>query len=160
MVWGCFAGGQVGDLVKIEGILKKEGYHSILQRHAIPSGKKLAGRGFVLQQDNDPKHTSKLCKNYVGKKEEAGELRNMVWPPQSPDLNPIELLWDELDRRFREMRPTNQRELWDCLQKAWKSIPSTSLMKLVCRMPRVCAAVIKARGGYFEESKLGKKSRK
>lgn len=160
MVWGCFAGEKVGDLVKIEGILKKEGYHRILQKHAIPSGKRLVGRGFVLQQDNDPKHTSNLCKNYVAKKAASKELVNMVWPPQSPDLNPIELLWDELDRRVRLMRPTNQKQLWDCLQKAWRSIPSSTLLKLVSRMPKVCAAVIKARGGYFEESKLGKKSRK
>ncbi|RXN33974.1 C-type lectin domain family 10 member A [Labeo rohita] len=39
MVWGCFAGDTVGDLFKIEGILNQHGYHSILQRHAIPSVK-------------------------------------------------------------------------------------------------------------------------
>ena len=36
MVWGCFGAGKVGDLYKVKGILNKEGYHSILQRHAIP----------------------------------------------------------------------------------------------------------------------------
>ena len=34
----------------------------ILQRHAIPGGQHLIGANFLLQQDNDPKHTSKLCK--------------------------------------------------------------------------------------------------
>jgi len=51
-----------------------------------------------MQQDNDPKHTSKLCSNYLHRKEKSGELKMMVWPPQSPDLNPTKLLWDELDR--------------------------------------------------------------
>ena len=37
MVWGCFAGDTVWDLFKIEGTLNQHGYHSILQRHAIPS---------------------------------------------------------------------------------------------------------------------------
>ena len=65
MVWGCFGAGKVGDLYKVKGILNKEGYHSILQRHAILCGQRLIGANFLLQQDNDPKHTSKLCKNYL-----------------------------------------------------------------------------------------------
>ena len=42
---------------------------------------------FLLQQDNDPKHTSKLCKNYLGKKQSASILSVMERPAQSPDLN-------------------------------------------------------------------------
>lgn len=60
MVWGCFGAGKVGDLYRVKGILNMEGYHSILRRHAIPSGQRLIGANFILQQDNDPKHTSKL----------------------------------------------------------------------------------------------------
>ena len=160
MVWGCFGGGKVGDLVKIEGIMKKEHYHKILTRHAVPCGKRLVGRGFVFQQDNDPKHASNLCKGYLVRKQQQKELEIMDWPPQSPDLNPIELLWDELDRKVRLMRPKNKTELWEYLKKAWYSIPKSTLDKLIERMPKVCAAVLKARGGYFEESSLVKKSRK
>ncbi|KAL7852392.1 hypothetical protein SRHO_G00181770 [Serrasalmus rhombeus] len=87
MVWGCFAGDTVGDLFKIEGILNQHGYHSILQWHGIPSGWRLVGPSFIFQQDNDPKHTSRLCKGYLTKKESDGVLRQMTWPPQSPDLN-------------------------------------------------------------------------
>jgi transposase len=58
MVWGCFSYGGVGELVKVEGIMRKEQYHNILQRHAIPSGTELIGPNFIFQQDNDPKHTS------------------------------------------------------------------------------------------------------
>uniref|UniRef100_A0A3B4CHW9 Transposase Tc1-like domain-containing protein n=1 Tax=Pygocentrus nattereri TaxID=42514 RepID=A0A3B4CHW9_PYGNA len=79
MVWGCFAGDTVGDLFKIEGILNQHGYHSILQRHAIPSGWRLVGPSFIFQQDNDPKHTSRLCKGYLTKKESDGVLRQMTW---------------------------------------------------------------------------------
>ena len=56
MVWGCFSGSRVS-------------YHSILQRHAVPSGMHVVGQGFILQQDNDPKHKSKLCQNYLRKKD-------------------------------------------------------------------------------------------
>lgn len=68
MVWGCFSHAGVGQLLQVEGILKKEQYHSILQRQAIPSGINLIGRGFIFQQDNDPKHTSKLCTSYLQRK--------------------------------------------------------------------------------------------
>ena len=44
MVWGCFSHAGVGQLKIIEGIMKNEQYHSILQRHAIPSGINLIGR--------------------------------------------------------------------------------------------------------------------
>ncbi|RXN15934.1 piggyBac transposable element-derived 2-like protein [Labeo rohita] len=46
------------------------------------------------EKDNDPKHTSRLCKGYLTKKESDGVLRQMTWPPQSLDLNPIEMVWD------------------------------------------------------------------
>ena len=79
----------------------------------------------------------------------------MTEPPQSPDLNPIEMVWDELDdRRVKERQPTSAQYMWELLQDCWKSIPSDYLMKLVERMPRVCKAVIKAKGGSFEESKI------
>ena len=69
MVWGCFASDIVRDLFRIQGTLNQHGYHSILQRYAIPSGLRLVGLSFVFQQGNDPKYTSRLCKGYLTKKE-------------------------------------------------------------------------------------------
>ena len=77
MVCGCFGAGKVGDLYKVKGIFNKEGYQSILQHHAIPCGQRLIRANFLLQQDNDPKHTYKLCKKYVGKKQSAGILSHL-----------------------------------------------------------------------------------
>ena len=91
MVWGCLPSDTVSDLLRIHGTLNQHGYHSILQRYAIPFGLRLVGLSIVFQQDNDPKHTSWLCKVYLTKKESDGVLQ-MAWPPQSPNLNPIEIL--------------------------------------------------------------------
>ena len=73
------------NLKKIEGIMKKEQYHSILQRHAIPSGINLIGRGLIFQQDNDPKHTSKLCTSYLEQKKVAGDLNRLT--PRCAELS-------------------------------------------------------------------------
>ena len=151
MVWGCFAGDTVGDLFKSEGTLNQHGYHSILQQHAILSGLHLVGPSFIFQQDNEPKHTSRLCKGCLTKKESDGALSQMTWPPQSPDLNPIEMVWDEMDRRVKAKVSTSIQHLWEFLQDYWKTISGDDLMKLIERIPRVCKAEIKAKGGYFEE---------
>lgn len=152
MVWGCFSGHGTGDLVKIEGIMKKEDYKRILQTHAIPSGLRKIGRGFILQQDNDPKHSSRLCRGFVERKKANGTLSNMVWPPQSPDLNPIELLWEELDRKVRLVCPSSAPELWRVLQDSWTSLTQETLNKLVARMSRLVNAVLKAKG--FDEKSV------
>lgn len=78
----------------------------------------------------------------------------MIWPPQSPDLSPIELLWDEMDRKVREMLPTSASDLWIKLQEVWNSFSEETLMKLIERMPRICNAVIRAKGGHIDEKDL------
>lgn len=154
MIWGCFGGTSVGDLVKIDGILRKEGYRDILERNAIPSGTRLIGENFVFQHDNDPKHTSKICREYLEELERQEKIIVMKWPPQSPDLNPIELLWEELDRQVRKSTPNSATALWAQLQDAWKKIEPLTMAKLLERMPRLCAAVIKAKGGHIDESQI------
>jgi transposase len=68
-------------------------------------------------------HTSRLCKGYLSKKESDEVLHQMTWHPQSPDLNPIEMVWDELDRRVKEKQPRSSQYMWEFLQDCWKSIP-------------------------------------
>lgn len=59
MVWGAISAPGTGDLVKIDGIIDKKVYQNILVRHGVPSGSHLIGPGFIFQEDNDPKHSSK-----------------------------------------------------------------------------------------------------
>lgn len=47
----------------------------------------------------------------------------MEWPPQSPDLNPIEQLWDHLDRQLRLKLASNADQTFATLEKLWSEIP-------------------------------------
>ena len=78
----------------------------------------------------------------------------MEWPAQSPDLNPIELVWDELDRRVKAKQLPNATHLWELLQQCWEELSKQYLISIVERVPRVCLAVISAKCGYFDESKI------
>jgi transposase len=154
MVWGCFSSHGTGDLVRVDGIMKKEQYKEILEQNAVPSGLRLIGDGFIFQQDNDPKHSSKLCRGFLEQKETEGVLKNMVWPPQSPDLNPIELLWEELDRNIHNCCPSSKEDMWKVLQESWNNISPETINKLIARMPRLVKKVIKCKGGFFDEKSV------
>ena len=73
----------------------------------------------------------------------------MYWPPQSPDLNPIENLWDELERKLRGSSPFPITYLiWRINYFMYgQKIDHHSLKKLVDSMPSQMKAVIKAMGG-------------
>ena len=70
----------------------------------------------------------------------------MEWTAQSPDLNPIMLVWDELKRRVKAKKPPSVTQV----QQSWEELSAEYLISIVERMPQVCSAVISAKGGYFE----------
>lgn len=72
MVWAGICTQGVTKMKRIVGIMDKKMYHSILVHTALPEGKRLIGKGFVYQEDNDPKHSSNLCRNYLASKEKSG----------------------------------------------------------------------------------------
>ena len=58
----------------------------------------------------------------------------MEWPAQTPDLKPIELVWDEMDRRMKAKEPTRATHLWEPLQKCWEELSEQYLISIVERM--------------------------
>jgi transposase len=72
----------------------------------------------------------------------------MVWPPQSPDLNPIESIWDYVDCRLRKSSRTSKDHMWTNLRHTWNSIPKKILRKYIFSMRNRCEAVIRAKGGH------------
>lgn len=98
MVWGCISASGVGNLVFIDEKMNKWGYLNILKNNVKQSAEKMGILNtFKFYADNDPKHTSYVAKSWL--------LYNcpkvIQTPPQSPDINVIEHVWHELDKKVR-----------------------------------------------------------
>jgi len=143
MVWGAFAAHGVGILHRIVGIMDRFIYLQLLEDVMEPSADILfGGENYIFQQDNDPKHTAIMVKEYI---RERG-IKTFAWPAQSPDLNPIENLWSILDQRTSERKVNSADELFALLKREWEALPMDLLERLVDSMPRRCQAVIDAKG--------------
>jgi transposase len=143
MVWGCFAAVGAGNLHKVEGIMEQNQYRQILQEQMLESADNLfPDGGWIFQQDNDPKHTARLTRQWFL---DTGVLL-LEWPSQSPDLNPIENLWSILDASLKNRTPQSEAELLEILQEGWRNVPIDLLERLSDSMPRRIEAVIAARG--------------
>ncbi|CAI2347796.1 unnamed protein product [Caenorhabditis sp. 36 PRJEB53466] len=101
-----------------------------------------AWRWFSDGQDNDPKHTSKHIKDWFRRR----HVNLLDWPSQSPDLNPIEHLWEHVERQLRGIRASNANQKFDQLQFVWQAIPMSVIHTLLDSMPKRCQAVIDAKG--------------
>ncbi|KAK3548209.1 hypothetical protein QTP70_005161 [Hemibagrus guttatus] len=81
----------------------------------------------LFQQDNAPCHKAEMVQFEV-----------LSPPPNSPDLNPIQHLWDVLDKQVPSMKtpPHNLQDLKNLLRTSWSQIPQHTFRDLVESMPR------------------------
>ena len=129
--WGGFCVKGKTSLYCFSEIMNAEFYVNILRRH-LPEIEDLLGDEWRFQQDNDPKHTSRLAKNFL--QDNMPEV--IDWPSNSPDLNPIENLWSIVKRNVEKKMPKNTDNLHLFMIKEWDNILELTLIGLVESMKR------------------------
>ena len=148
MLWGCMTMQGIGYACRIDERMDAELYTKILDDEFLSTLEYygISHSNVIFQQDNNPKHTSRLATNWFASK----DIEVLQWPPQSPDLNPIEHLWQHLKRKLSsyETEPVSITDLWNRVETEWNLIPQQVCLNLIESMPRRVAAVLKSKGGH------------
>ena len=149
MFWGCFSKHGTGPLVSIQGYMNQVEYISVLRDELIPEFRR-AQRSIPctwrLMQDNAPCHTAKSVKAFLSQR----RVELLEWPLYSPDLNPIENLWQWMKRKLETEFPIceSEEDIVNRMFEIWQSITPEMCSAYCDNYHRRLLAVIAAGGGY------------
>ena len=142
--WGGIFVRSRTELLVLNGALTGQRYiNEVLQPVVLPFVKQ---HHVVLQDDNARPHRARIVQQFL----QQNNVDHLDWPARSPDLSPIEHVWDILGKRIRQRvpRPRMLQALGAALQEEWKRIPQLQIARFIRSMHRRCVACIDATGGH------------
>ncbi|UYV69877.1 hypothetical protein LAZ67_7001058 [Cordylochernes scorpioides] len=148
MVWGAIAYVSRSPLLRIQGTMTAQRYvDDVLRRvtllylQGVPNA--------LYQQDNARPHTARISQQALQ------DVQMLPWPPYSPDLSPIEHVWDIIGRRLHALpQPRSEDELWQMVEREWRAIPQDAIRTLIDSLPRRVAACIAVRDEDTQDAQL------
>lgn len=156
MFWAGLLGNTIVGPFKVQRGVKMNSvnYCSFLTTNFLPWYERLSDEekdALVFMQDNAPSHASRYSKSWFSDQGIDGS-KLMIWPPNSPDLNPIEMLWSLIKRKVYEngKQYSSLNVLWEAVCKACREIPEEQLKNLVHGVDKRLVKVITSKGGRFE----------
>ncbi len=147
MVWAGICYGQRTQVHFIDGILNAQRYRDeILRPIVVPF---IHDHHRMLQHDNAQPHVARICTQFL----EAENIPVLAWPAYSPDMSPIEHVWDALDRRIRQRVPVpaNIQELRTAIEEEWTNIPQATINNMINSMRRRWQMVVKPDTDWFPD---------
>lgn len=142
MVFGMISWEGTTDLIRLDVKVNGTIYKNLLRDHVIPAIRNSVFENPIFMQDNAPCHKAKHVMEFL--KEQNVDVFD--WPPQSPDLNPIENLWSTIGNRVSARNPTNTEDLWLKLKEEWAKVSVEECRRLIQSCSRRMAAVIENKG--------------
>jgi transposase len=140
MVWGCIWYQGRSTLSITTGSINSKRYCEVLEEHLLPV---YPNQSFLFQQDNAKIHIAKNTLNFLS---EFGVSVLADFPPYSPELNPIELVWSHMSHIVNSQSPTSPQELQDAIQHAWDEIPQSEIQHYIDHLPSILTKIIDQQG--------------
>ncbi|KAH0821248.1 hypothetical protein GEV33_001543 [Tenebrio molitor] len=144
MVWGAICYGSRSPLIFIQGSMNARRYvQEVLQPVLVPYVQDIPNG--LYQQDNARPHIARVSLEYL----EHANVNLLPWPPRSPDLSPIEHVWDMIGQRLKNLarRPQTIQQLRHEIQVIWDALPQEEIDNLIRSMPRHVAECVNLQGG-------------
>ncbi|GFW21351.1 transposable element Tcb2 transposase [Trichonephila clavipes] len=148
LVWGGIMLGSLTDLHIFDaGSVNGTRYCNEILLPYVRLFRGAMGLQFLFMDDNAPCHRIVAAEQLL----ESEDIERMDWPARSPDLNPIEHVWDFLERRLaaRTLPPVMIRELRLALQDECASMPQQLIDTLILSMSRLCETCLAVRGVHI-----------
>lgn len=146
MVWSCISSKGTGRLNIVQGTMRQEQYRDILQTRLIPQLREWFRNGepVTFMQDGAPCHTAKSVKAFLQER----NIPLLSWPGNSPDMNPIENIWELVKRRVSSEVITSKQKLIERVIEVWCRDPELTQLVSSCieSMPRRVQALLKSKG--------------
>ncbi len=147
MVWAGVCYGQWTQVHFIDGIFNAQRYVTRSWRTIVVPF--IHEHHLMLQHDNARPHVARICTQFL----EAENIPVLEWPAYSPDMSPIEHVWDALDRRIwqRVPVPANIQQLCTAIEEEWTNIPQATINNLINSMRRSWQVVVTPDTDWFSD---------
>lgn len=132
---------------KINGIYYR---NELLSKQLLPSIRRIAGDTFIFQQDSAPAHRARDTIAFLAR-ETPQFIGPDLWPPNSPDLNPVDYkVWGVMQERVYQTPIHDVHDLKERLISAWCDMRQSVVDNAIDQWRGRLRACVKADGGHFE----------